>query len=194
MPPACDCPNVSDVCTPDDRCVAPTVIDDLVDVIDCDDEILEIEGRSGLWAADADTDINLTYGFGSPGTGWADTSCAAWAIGGTASGAIDVEFAFMGFMLNDGSAYSLAAYSGLQIILESSNYVQVVLKTTGGGYFQYTLSPLAGSNLRTAPFSLMAPMNNSLEELLDLSTVYEVQFSTTTPADFGFAIHHVELY
>jgi hypothetical protein len=69
-----------------------------------------------------------------------------------------------------------------------------VLKTTGGGYFQYQLLPIIGSNLRTAPFVSMTPMNNSLEAVLNLSTVYEVQFSPTTPTNCGYAIHRVVLY
>jgi hypothetical protein len=104
------------------------------------------------------------------------------------------DFAFIGFMLNDGSAYSLVGYTGLRIVLESSNSIQVVLKTTGGGYFQYTLTPIVGSNLRSAPFASMAPMNNSQELSLNLATVYEVQFSPTTPTNCGYAIHRVELY
>jgi hypothetical protein len=72
--------------------------------------------------------------------------------------------------------------------------VQVVLKTTGGGYFQVTLAPVAGSNLRTAPFSSMLKMTNSLETVLNRSTVYEVQFSVTDPTSFGLAVHSVSLY
>ncbi len=186
----CTCSG-ADVCTPDDRCVAPTLLDDL---FDCDDQILEIEGRSGPWAADADADINLMFGFGNPGSGWADHSCAAWATGGIAPSAVDVSFAFIGFLINDGSAYDLSDYTGLRIKLESDADVQVVLKTTGGGYFDYVLTPIAGSNLRSAPFSGMTYMANSEETSLDLSTVYEVQFSPTDPTAFGMAVHRVELY
>lgn len=181
----------SDVCTPDDRCVAPTVLDDLHD---CDDEILAIEGRSGTWAADADSDINLMHGFGNPGSSWADHSCAAWATGGISPSSVDVEFAFIGFQLHDGSAYDLSDYTGLHVTLESDATVQVVLKTTGGGYFEYQLTPKSGSNVRSAPFSGMVYMANSLETSLDLSTVYEVQFSPTDPTSFGLAVHRVELY
>jgi hypothetical protein len=186
----CSCVG-DDVCTPDERCVAPTVLDDLHD---CDDEILAIEGRSGTWAADADTDINLMYGFGNPGSSWADHSCAAWATGGIAPSAIDVSFAFIGFQLHDGSAYDLSDYTGLHVTLESDANVQVVLKTTGGGYFDYVLSPQSGSNVRSAPFAGMTYMANSTETLLDLSTVYEVQFSPIDPTAFGMAVHRVELY
>jgi len=181
----------TEVCTVDERCVAPTLLDDLVD---CDDEILEIEGRHGTWAADADYDINLMHGFSNPGSSWADHSCAAWATGGISPSSIDVSFAFIGFQLNDGSAYDLSDYSGLRIKLESDANVQVVLKTTGGGYFDYVLAPLVGSNLRSAPFSGMTYMQNSTETSLDLSQVYEVQFSPTDPTAFGMAIHRVELY
>lgn len=107
---------------------------------------------------------------------------------------VATDFAFIGFMLNDGDAYDLSAYDGLELKLESSDYVQVVLKTTGGGYFEYTLSPLSGSNLRYAPFAAIAKMANSAETLLNLATVYEVQFSVTDRTTFGLAIHSVTLY
>jgi hypothetical protein len=189
-PPACDCTGLNEVCAPDERCVDANVVDDL---FDCDDEILAIEGRSGPWAGDADTGINLMRGFGDPGSGWSDRTCAAWATCGPLA-AGGTTFAFIGFMLNDGDAYSLVGYTGIQIQLESDNVIQVILKTTGGGYFQYLLSPIVGSNLRTAPFGSMTPMNNSAELSLNLATVYEVQFSPTTPASCGYAIHRVVLY
>lgn len=186
------------VCTPDLRCVEPTLLDDL---LDCDDEILAIEGRQGDWAADADLGVNLMYGFSNPGSGWADNTCAAWATGGEISvNNPNTTFAFIGFRLNvdeldEAQVYDLTGYSGLQIKLESSSSVQVVVKTSGGGYFQVTLPPFAGSNVRTAPFVSMTKMNNSLENLpIKLGTVTEIQFSVTTPKNFGLAVHRVELY
>ena len=189
---------VSQACTPDLRCVAPTLVDDL---LDCDNEILPISGRNGTWAAAADTGINIMHGFTDPGSGWVDHSCAAWAAGGELTvNNPNATFAFIGFRLNvdaedNGLAYDLSPYSGLQLQLESNSTVQVVLKTIGGGYFQYSLGPIAsGSYLRSAPFSSMVKMNNSLETFLDLTTVYEIQFSVTTPKSFGLAIHRVTFY
>jgi len=191
---ACGCA-ITQVCTEDLRCVAPTLIDDLVD---CDDKILAIEGRSGDWAADADTGIELSYGFGDPGANFDDQTCAAWAAGTEATlNDPDATFAFSGFLLNDGLPYDLSPYNGLQILLEApTTYVQVVLKTSGGGYFQFTLNPISGatSYLRSAPFSSMLMMENSAELVLDPSTVTEVQFSVTTPSSFKFAVHKVSLY
>lgn len=193
----CGCP-INQACTPDLRCVAPTLIDDL---LDCDNEILPIAGRRGDWAAAADIGVNIMHGFTDPGSGWVDHTCAAWAAGGELTvNNPDTTFAFIGFRLNvdaldDGLAYDLSPYTGLQIQLESNSTVQVVLKTTGGGYFQYSLGPVAGgSYLRTAPFASMVKMNNSLENVLDLTTVFEVQFSVTTPKSFGLAIHRVAFY
>lgn len=186
----CDC-QLGEACTPDLRCVDERVIDDFVV---CDEEILAIAGRSGVWTGEADTDVNITYDYGNPGSQWADHTCAAWATGGAVLNGVNTDFAFIGFMLNEGDAYSLAAYDGLELKLESSDYVQVVLKTVGGGYFQYTLTPLTGSNLRYAPFSGMAKMANSLENILNLNNVYEVQFSVTDRTTFGLAIHSVTLY
>jgi hypothetical protein len=193
----CECSG-GDACTPDLRCVPPTLIDDL---LDCNDLILPIQGRKGNWAAAADSGVNISHGFTDPGSGWSDHTCAAWATGGelTQNGP-NTTFAFIGFRLNvnnldEGLAYSLASYNGLQIKLESSSSVQVVLKTTGGGYFQVTLAPIAGSNVRTAPFASMLKMSNSLENApVNLSTVYEVQFSVLDPKSFGLAIHKVSLY
>jgi hypothetical protein len=72
--------------------------------------------------------------------------------------------------------------------------VQVVLRTTGGGYFQVTLAPFAGSNDRTVSFASMVKMEESLETELDLSTVYEVQLSATERTSFAIAVHSVTLY
>jgi hypothetical protein len=193
----CGC-SLDEVCTPDQRCVAPTLIDDLED---CNDQIIDIEGRHGNWAADADTGVNLMHGFTNPGSGWVDMTCAAWATGGEVSvNNPNTTFAFIGFRLNvddldAAHVYDLSAYNGIQVKLESSSDVQVVVKTSGGGYFQVTLPHFAGSNLRTAPFASMTKMNNSLESLpIKLDTVTEIQFSVTTPKDFGLAVHRVELY
>ena len=189
-PIACDC-SLGQACAPDLRCVDENLIDDFVV---CDEEILAINGRSGSWTGEADTDVNITYGYGNPGSLWVDQTCAAWASGGARVDGVETDFAFIGFMLNDGDAYSLAGYTGLQIRLESENSMQVVLKTTGGGYFQATLAPISGSNLRSTPFASMLQMENSLESELDLDTVYEVQFSVTDRTTFGLAIHSATLY
>ncbi|MES1184878.1 MAG: hypothetical protein ABUL60_13775 [Myxococcales bacterium] len=197
----CGC-SVGYECTPDLRCVAETVIDDLVD---CDDQILSIAGRQGSWAADADVGIDFVDGFTDPGSSFGDRTCAAWLIGAEQTvGNPDATFAFIGFRLNvdaldEALAYDVSQYTGVQIQLETVSSVptsvQVVLKTTGGGYFQYTVSPSnGGSALRFAPFSSMVPMDNSAEVLLDLTTVNEIQFSVVDPTGFAFAIHRVALY
>lgn len=110
----------------------------------------------------------------------------------------------MGFRLNvndvdDGLAYDLSQYNGLQIQLETKaaipTSVQVVVKTIGGGYFEVTLSPVNGAVYsRSAAFSAMTMMDNSAELVLDPSTIYEVQFSVVDPSAFAFAIHRVALY
>lgn len=193
---ACGCTG-DRVCTPDARCVSPLLIDDLVD---CDSKILPIQGRKGNWAAAADTGINLMYGFSSPGTAWADRTCAAWATGGPVGTSTATSFAFIGFQLNSTAstmaAYSLAGYTGLEIKLESSASVQVVLKTVGGGYFYSLLLPVSGSNLRRVSFASMTVMANSLESVLYLENVYEIQFSPPEEdrPSFGMAIHSVALY
>jgi hypothetical protein len=197
----CGCSDGYD-CTPDLRCVAATVIDDL---LDCDKHILSIAGRTGDWAADADSGIAPTSGFMDPGGTFSDRTCAAWLIGGELT--VDdpnATFAFIGFRLNvdaldEALAYDLSQYTGLKIQLETMSSiptsVQVVLKTTGGGYFQYTVGSSDGSSsLRSAPFAAMVMTDDSAELELDLSTVNEIQFSVANPRAFALAIHGVTLY
>jgi hypothetical protein len=195
------CP-LSQACTPDLRCVANTLIDDL---LDCDDQILPIEGRQGDWAGDADVGIGFAHGFNDPGASWTDRTCAAWATGNELTvDDPDATFGFVGFRFNvdeldEGLAYDLRQYTGIQVQLETKaaipTAVQVVLKTTDGGYFAYTLTPINGASyLRSAPFVSMVKMANSANVLLDLSKVFEVQFSVVEPSAFAFAIHRVALY
>ncbi|HVY30697.1 MAG TPA: hypothetical protein VHB79_29260 [Polyangiaceae bacterium] len=193
----CGC-TLDEVCTPDERCVAPTLIDDFED---CDAQILDIEGRHGDWASDADTGITFASDISDPGAIWIDRTCAAWATGKEKTlNNPNATFAFVGFRLNvddldAAHVYDLSSYTGIQIKLESPSSVQVVVKTSGGGYFQTTLGAIAGSNVRKAPFGIMSKMDISLEDLpIKLTTVTEIQFSVTTPADFRLAIHRVELY
>ena len=187
----CQCLSTQ-VCTPDDeRCVSKFLIDDFVI---CDDEILAIEGRSGAWYGAADDDVDLTVGFGDPGPQWVDHSCAAYAVGSVVPEGTATEFAFLGVTLNDGAPYNLAAYGGLDLLLESEQPVQVVLKTAGGGSFSYTLPAVVGSTSRMAPFASMVPTADSAEAILDLTTVTEIQFAAPDRAGFGFAIHRLGLY
>jgi hypothetical protein len=189
-------------CTPDLRCVATNVIDDL---LDCDDQILSIAGRQGKWLGEADVGIGFTHGFTDPGATWTDRTCAAWATGSelTADGP-DTTFAWIGFGLNvdaldEPLAYDLSQYTGLQIQLETKSStptsVQVALTTTDGGHYQYTLTAINGSSyLRSAPFVSMVKMADSANVPLDLSKVSEIQFLALDPTAFAFAIHRVTLY
>lgn len=193
MPPVCDCP-LGDVCTPDDRCVAPTVIDDFVE---CDSAIVEIEGRVGTWYAEADTEVDFTYDFGDPGPDWGDRTCGAWFKGGTVlNGTLD-SFAILAIILSDGAYYDLSSYNGIQVQLESDEAVDVVLKTPVG-LFRGTLGGVMNgtSNLRTMPFGSLvsddSPGSLFIQDYLDL--VSEIQFAAPDRAGFGFAVHHVELY
>lgn len=191
-PVDCDCLS-GEACTPDLRCVDDMMIDDFVE---CDDQILAIQGRSGTWVAQVDNDIEFDSGYGDPGFS-ADSTCAAWITGGSEVNAVDATFAYIGFTLNDGAPYSLLGYTGMQLKLESETGVQVVLKTIGGGYFQVTLAPLPsspGTNDRTVSFASMVKMDDSLETELDLSTVSEVQLSATERTSFAIAVHSVTLY
>lgn len=190
--PDCDC--APDVCAPDERCVAPTVIDDFVE---CDSAILEIEGRVGTWYAEADTDVDFTDGFGDPGPTWSDHSCAAWIEGGAVENGTLTTFAIMSAILNEGAYYDLSGFSGIEVQLESVNDVDVVLKTAGG-LFRGTLGGVDNdmSNLRTIPFGSLisdtAPGSIFIEDYLEL--VIEIQFAAPDRTTFGFAVHHVELY
>jgi hypothetical protein len=192
-PPECEC-TLGEVCTPDERCVAPTVIDDFVE---CDNAILEIEGRVGNWYAEADDDVGFTSGFGDPGPTWSDHTCAAWIEGGATENGTLTTFAIMSAILNDGAYYDLSGFSGIEVQLESDGAVDVVLKTAGG-LFRVTLAGLANdmSNLRSVPFGSLvsdtAPGAIFVEDYLD--SVIEIQFAAPDRTTFGFAIHRVELY
>jgi hypothetical protein len=181
----CDCVG-GDVCTPDLSCVPPTLIDDL---LDCNDQILEIQGRKGFWLAEADSGINLTHGYTNPGATWADPTCAAWATGGSAVGAINVSYADIFFNINDGLSYNLSAYAGLQLKLESDGEVNVILGTSTAAYFSYKLPAITGSNLRTVPFVSMS--KSGTPSLTDIRTV---EFAPALPSNFGLAVHKVSLY
>jgi len=198
-----DCGCTADqTCTPDERCVPPTLIDDLWD---CDDQILAIAGRKGNWSAYADVGIDFDHGFGDPGAGWTEHTCAAWAMGSELT--IDdpnATLAFLGFRLNvdeldDGLAYDLSQYNGIQIQLETMSAIptslQVVVKTTGGGIFQVTLSPVDGAlYARSAHFVSMTATVDSAEPTLDASTISEVNFAAADASAFAFAIHQVSLF
>lgn len=188
----CGCLN-TEVCTPDLRCVSPKLIDDLED---CDSQILPIAGRMGSWFHDADIGITQSYGYNDPSVGapmiaWTDTTCAAWTTG-TPMGNLDQTFEHIGFSLNSGMAYDLSGNIGLQIWIEASSGVQVVLMATSGGPFKATLGAIPGmSNKRSIPFASMLPIPSSAQ----LATVYEVQFAAVDPkSSFDMAIHRVELY
>jgi hypothetical protein len=191
--PDCDC-TLGNVCTADDRCVAPTVIDDFVE---CDSAILEIEGRIGSWYADADTDVDFTYDFGDPGPTWSDQTCAAWIEGGAVENGTLTTFAILSAILNDGDYYDLSGFGGIQVQLESDYDVDVVLKTAGG-LFRGTLVGLDNdmSNSRTMPFGSLvsdtAPGSIFIADYLD--SVLEIQFAARDRTSFGFAVHHLELY
>lgn len=185
----CGC-SAGTACTPDLRCVSDTVIDDF---FVCDDEIVAIQGRHGVWSGGADLNVDFTLGYGDPGTTYEDRSCAAWMAGSAGNGA-GTAFAFMGFTLNGGQAYDLSAYSGLLVRLESGHAVQVVLKTIGGGSFQATLPYVqAGTVERTVLFSSLTKMDGSSEDVPDLVNVSEVQFAVPDRTLFGVAIHGVAL-
>lgn len=191
-PTGCDC-NANQACTPsDERCVPLGLVDDL---LDCDDEILEIEGRSGPWYATADLDIDIDVGYNSPnnsGSAWVDTSCGAWLVGGAVENGVDTTFAVLAAILNQGDPYDLSGYTGVQVVLESDNAVQVVVKTLDGHY-QHTLPYLqAGSNLRSVPFNMLVAEDTLVA--LDLTAVTEIQFTPVDTTSFGYAVHKVELY
>lgn len=191
-PNACGCLD-SEECTPDDeRCVDAGLIDDFVV---CDNEILAIAGRTGTWAASADFDVVIGSGYSDPGASFGDRTCAAWLTGGAVENGTETTFAYIGFSLNQGAAYDLSGYLGLDFVLESNGPVQVELKTTGGGSFQYTVAAAPDSAPRSAPFSLMTKMDDSTEEIPpDLQTVNEVRFAAPDRTEFALAVHQVSLY
>jgi hypothetical protein len=154
-----------------------------------------VAGRSGNWYDFGSTSINRNFAVGSPGSSWTDRSCAAWLIGGLVGNPTGSDFAGIGVVLNDGAAYDLSGYSGLTIKIESGQTVDVLLKTSDGGYFEAPLASTTGSQFRTVSFSSLAARADSATAVLNRALVTDIQF--TIPADeqagFGFAIHLLQL-
>ncbi len=187
---------------------AATVVSTVIDGFStCDANIDSVSGRSGKWYSFADTDLNLTLGYGDPGTTWVDHTCAAYALGGCTGGTA-CTYGGIGLQLFGGAVYDLYAYSGVRVTIESGDDVYFILKTcnpatctgtTGVGYHGAWMLGGVGSVLRTVSFaSLMETLSNQAGTYADPRYATEMQFTIgktlTGTTGFGFAIHKVELY
>jgi len=143
------------VCDQFGQCIDPAIIDDFAA---CVTQIPQVAGRSGTWYSFASTDVGLTFGVSAPpGTGWADTACGAWAVGG-ATTVTATDYAGIGVTLNLTSTYSLAGYTGLLVEIESSHAVWVQLKLLDGDYFRESIGPSTGvqtSRCRSRPWGCL---------------------------------------
>jgi hypothetical protein len=187
----CSCSG-SDQCTTDGHCTNPDVISDFWN---CSASIDLIGGRTGNWYAAADVGVNLAFAVSAPPSGFSDMACGAWSTGGP-TGNGTTTYAIMGVTLVSGALpYSLAGYSGLSVNIETGQSVGFVVKTSGSGYFQYTLAATSGAQTYTVPFSSFAVRGDSQVATLNLAQVTDIQFNVLQPGmGYGFVVHALSLY
>ncbi|HEY3497845.1 MAG TPA: hypothetical protein VGK73_24270, partial [Polyangiaceae bacterium] len=191
----CGC-TASEACDQNEACVPRVAIDDFVA---CDEEIPEIEGRSGLWGSFSSELITYEADFGDPGSSWVDHSCAAWMIGG--GEATTSDYAGLFVILNadgteGGGPYSLEGYSGIHIEIESTHQLVLQLRTVGDGYFGIVLTPDGDVTSYDIPFLYLSALDHSELAVPDWGQVTQIQVTVVPDAitDFAFAIHYVGVY
>jgi hypothetical protein len=178
-------------CTTDGHCVDPNVIDDFAD---CNTAINMIDGRNGSWYASGDTGVNVSFAVGTPPSGFSDKQCGAWTTGGpTGSGTTNFGILGANMTTTDG-AVSFAGHTGLQVSLEAQS-LDLVLKTTNGGYFTYRLSSTSGAQTFMVPFSSFTARSDSQVPTLSLTSITDIQFAVIDASvGYGFVVHGVSLY
>ncbi len=160
----------------------------------CDENICEIAGRKGVWYGEADLLVNDDFEVDEPGGTWGDNSCAAIATGGSAE-VTNVDFAYIGVILNGGAGYDVSGYSGVRIDIESDDQVYVSIVTSDGGHYGVNVPGGTGgtSQIRNAAFGAMVAAGDNVGTK-DLTNVEEIHFAADDPTGYGFAIHGVEFY
>jgi hypothetical protein len=178
-------------CTTDGHCVDPNVIDDFAD---CNTSINMIDGRNGSWYASGDTGVNVSFAVGTPPSGFSDQACGAWTTGGP-KGFGTTTYGIMGAeMTTADGPVSFAGHTGLQISLEAQS-LDLVLKTTNGGYFTYRLASTSGAQTFMVPFSSFTARSDSQVATLNLATITDIQFAVIDASmGYGFVVHGVTLY
>jgi len=170
---------------------AANVIDNFAS---CDENICNVDGRSGSWYNYADTLVNDSFKVGVPGGLWGDQSCAAVATGGSDE-ISHVGYAGIGIILADGEPYDLSGYTGLRLSIETDDDVQVIIKTATGGLFGawFAGNTNSSSLSRDVSFASMSALVGSVGSKT-LNAITELQFNADDPTAYGFAVHRVTLY
>ncbi len=173
----------------------------------CDKNINVASGRSGVWFSYADSELNLTMGFGDPGTMWSDHSCAAFVTAGCSKEPSSLcTFGGAGVQLAAGNAYDLSSYSGVRVTMESSNDVYFMLNTCSDASCatKYThgvwMLGGSGSYVRTVSFASLAasstaPVGSSPNRQYTTEMHFTIGAALAiSTGGFGMAIHKLELY
>jgi hypothetical protein len=179
------------VCDQWAQCINPLVIDNFAT---CALQIPMISNRIGVWSDFGTQPVGKAFGVSKPpGTGWADTACGAWLTGGGTVTSND--YAGIGVTLNDGSAYSLAGYTGVTVTVETSLSVTFEVKMLDGYTFGYTIPGATGAVAHDVAFStLTASPGTPSGTTLDLTQVTELEILAGNPASFGYTVHLLQLY
>lgn len=164
------------------------VIDDFSS---CDANICSTGGRGGMWHTVAATNVSgQTFMVGVPGGSWLDMSCAALTTGGGGG-----DYAGIGIKLANGGPYSLMAWSGITLTLESSNNTWLQLVAMDGGVFQSQVIGMAGTSVQhVQPFSSFQKVGGTPgANNLDLTKITDLQVMAADTNGYGFAVHDVTL-
>jgi hypothetical protein len=142
-----------------------------------------------MWHAVQDATANQTFQVTNPPAPWNDMTCAAWTVGGGG------QYAGFGTQLANGTAYNLAQWASMTILVETSHDIWVQLKAADGGVFQVNVPGATGTSMmHTVKFSdLMHVANSGGSPTLDLTNITDVQFMADVSQGFGYALHFVAL-
>jgi hypothetical protein len=117
-------------------------------------------------------------------------TCAAWTYGGTGG-------AYVGFgtQLAGGSAYDLSPWSGMTILLESSNDTWLQIKASDGAVFQVNIPGVMGTSvMHSVKFTDMQYVGGTGgSSTLDLTKITDVQLMADVNMGWGYALHSIVL-
>jgi len=107
-----------------------TLIDDFAD---CDGNIIEVDGRNGVWY-NLNGSASNTMTVGQAPDGWTP-GCGVYLVGNCPS----CEVAGLAVILAAGT-YDLSGYQGISVTFESEATLYVAVKTTNGSSYSYLRS------------------------------------------------------
>jgi hypothetical protein len=169
---------------------ASTVVDNFAT---CDMSICNLGGRHGVWFSySSNNNIGVQCEAGVPPVSWIDRSCAYYCTNGVAG----ATWAGAGFDLKDpGGEYSLAAYSGLIVKVETGQHFRIGVNDVSGNRWHSEVLGGIGVKTYTVPFATFAPDDGTTGSV-NLSGAVGIRFNMepTDVTAFGLAIHSVTLY